>query len=84
MHDFLMWAGGIIVSGVFALIGWVITMIFSKIDTQRTDHDNLETRFDAHRLEAAQTFATQNYVKEAKNEIVRMLERIEDKIDQKR
>lgn len=82
-QSFLMWAGGIIIGAAFTLTGWVINMIFGRIDKQDARHEGLETRFDAHRLYAAETFTTKNDVKQAKDEIMRVLERMEDKIDKK-
>lgn len=81
MDDFLMWAGGIIVTGVFGLIGWFINMIFARLDNHSEKHDALETRFDAHRLYAAETFTTKNDVEKSTNRIMRQLERLEDKLD---
>lgn len=83
MYDFLMWAGGIIIGGIFGLIGWVFTMIFSKLDKHANDHNALETRFDSHRLYVAETYTTKKDIKDMKDEIINQLVRIEDKVDKK-
>lgn len=81
MNEFLMWAGGIIATGVYGLIGWQINMIHAKFEKLANDHDQLESRLDAHRLYAAETFTTKKDVKDMKDEIVGHLIRIETKVD---
>lgn len=83
MLDLIMWVGGLAVTGIFGLIGWVFTMIFGKIDAHAKNHNELETRFDAHRLYAAETFTTKHDLSSIRNEIVTHLNRIEDKLDRK-
>lgn len=83
MNDFLMWAGGIIATGLFSLVGGVFAMIFGKMKDHANKHDELETRFDAHRLYAAENYAGKSDLKTIKDEIVGQLNRIEDKLDRK-
>lgn len=80
MYDFLMWAGGIIFTAAFGIVGWVINMIFGKIEKHSDRHDDLETRFDEHRLYAAENFTTKKDVEQAKNDIIKKLEKIENKL----
>jgi hypothetical protein len=79
-----MWAGGVIVSGIFGLIGWFINMIFKRIDEQDAHLDTMESRLDAHRLYAAETFTTKRDVEKLTDKVIRQLERIEDKIDRRK
>ena len=81
MTDFLMWAGGIIITGLFSLIGWVINMIFGKIKEHEDFHQKLEDSFNAHRLYSANTYTTKSDIKSVKDEIVNQLNRIEDRIE---
>lgn len=83
MTDVILWAGGIIVSGLFSLIGWVFTMIFNRLKDQADKHDELESRFDAHRLYAAETFTTKQDIVRIEEKIVKQLDRIENKLDKK-
>jgi len=78
--DVAMWIGGLLFSAGVAIIGWVFTMIFGKLEEQRKDHNDLETRFDNHRLYAAETFTTKKDVKDAKDEIIDKLRKIENKL----
>lgn len=83
MIDIFLWAAGIIATGLFSLIGWVFKMIFDRIHAHGVAHNNLETRFDAHRLYAAETYTTKNDIKAMKDELTAQLSRIEDKLDRK-
>lgn len=91
MQDFLMWAGGIIATGLFGLIGWIINMILGRLkdheikcdtrfDAAGKEYDALRTSLDAHRLYAAETYTTKVDVNAAKTEIIRQIERLTDKI----
>lgn len=81
--ELLMWLGGIAATGIFGLIGWAFTMTHARIDKIIDNHDALETRFDAHRLYAAETFTTKKDVKDAKDEIIDVINRLEDKIERR-
>lgn len=94
MYDFLMWAGGIIATGVFGLIGWVLKMVFSTLKEHKQyqgilskemheKHNNLSTSLAAHKLHAAETFATKIEVKEGFDKIMNKLDKIDDKLDLK-
>jgi hypothetical protein len=83
MHDFLLWSGGIIVTVGSSITAWVISMIFARIDKLDSRHNDLETRFDGHRLYAAENYTTKKDVKDAKDEIIRVIERLEDKMSGK-
>lgn len=81
--DLALWAGGIIITGIFGLIGWSMRMIHGKIDAVANDHEDLKTRFDGHRLHVAETFTTKADIKEMKDDLIRHLVRIEGKVDSK-
>jgi len=81
--DFLMWAGGVVITGLFSLVGWVIGMIFGKIKEHEEFHQKLEDSFNAHKLYSANTYTTKGDIKGIKDEIVTHLNRIEDKLDKK-
>lgn len=81
MIDLALWVAGVIVTGVFGLIGWSMKMIHGKIDSVANDHEDLKTRFEGHRLHVAETFTTKADIKEMKDDLVRVLERIEKKVD---
>lgn len=83
MNDFLMWAGGVIISGLFGLIGWVFTMIFGALKEHGEKHNVLESRLEAHRLYAAESFTTKLDISKIEDKIVRQLDRIEEKLDKK-
>jgi uncharacterized membrane protein YraQ (UPF0718 family) len=71
---------GIVVTIAIAIIGGLLNMIFGKIEAQRVDHDLLETRLENHRLYAAENFTTKKDVKDAKDEIIEKLKKIENKL----
>lgn len=90
MNDFLMWVGGVIITGIFSLIGWVMAMIFSKFKDHEQVHvelfradKELDKKIDDHRLYAAETFTTKNDIKDMKEEIISHLVRMEVKLDGK-
>ena len=83
MLDTIVSAIGIIFTGVFGLIGWVMTMIFSSLKEHKERHEELEKDLNAHKVFAATNFATKLDVKEMKEEVVSFLTRIEDKLDKK-
>lgn len=78
--EVFMWAVGIILTVGVPLTGWVFSMIFGKLEKHETKHDNLETRFENHRLYAAENFTTKKDVDAAKNDIIKKLEKIENKL----
>lgn len=90
MIDLLLWAAGIVATGLFSLIGWVITMIFAKFkdheavhtDLRRNDNE-LDKKIDDHRLYAAETFTTKVDIRLMQDQLVSQLNRIEDKLDRK-
>lgn len=81
--DFLMWAGGIIFTCAAGITSWVIAMVRAEIKDLRSNHDVLETRFDAHRLYAAETFTTKADVKDMTDRVLAKLDKIDDKLDKK-
>lgn len=92
MYDFLMWAAGIIISLGAAITGWVFKMVFDAIKDQRTDHENavkeardehqrIERSLSAHKLYAAQTFATKVDVQSGFDKVMLKLENISNKFD---
>lgn len=90
MTEIILWAAGIIVTAIFSLIGWAwnyhskdIKMLLDHIDRNNQRHEGLETRFDAHRLYAAETFATKVDVREGFDRMMIKLDKIDDKLDRK-
>ena len=92
MHDFLMWAGGIIISLGAAITGWAFKMVFDAVKSQREDHYNftLESRNEQkriekslaeHKLHAAETFATKVDVQAGFDKVMLKLENISNKFD---
>lgn len=83
MHDFLMWIGGIVATGLYMVIGWMIKMIHAKIDTNSKKHDALSEKLDAHKLYAANNYITRTETNVLIDKILNKLDRIEDKLDKK-
>lgn len=92
MYDFLMWIGGIIATGLFGLIGWVLKMIFDAIGKIKHNHDvhvqvsnddrrKIERQIAEHKLHAAETFATKVDVQSGFDKIMLKLENISTKFD---
>lgn len=79
----LLTIGGWAVTGLFAVIGWFIKMIFGRLKDQEIKHDVLEGRLSDHKLHTAQFYSTKADMKEIRDEIVNHLVRIEDKLDKK-
>ena len=75
--------GGWIFTAVSAIIGWVFKMIFGKLKEHDVEHSRLDNKIDNHRLYASETYTTKLDVKDLRNEVVGILRRIEDKLDQK-
>jgi len=74
--------GSLLAIGV-PLTGWVFTMIFTKLEKQVDKHDDLESRFEAHRLYAAETFPTKIDVEKGFDRILDKLDAIDVKLDMK-
>ena len=83
MNDFLMWMGGIIISGIFGLIGWVFKMVFGAIKTVEDDHKELAQMLSDHKIHAAETFATRQEVNEGFDRVLTKLDAIDNKLDKK-
>lgn len=83
MIEFLMWAGGIIVTGIFTLIGFIMRMIFGKIKDTETNHAVLSARLESHRLHTVETFATKVDVNKGFDRMMEKLDKIDDKLDKK-
>lgn len=90
MTEVVLWVAGVIVTAVFSLIGWAwnyhskdIKMLLDHIDRNNQKHDNLESRFDAHRLYAAETFATKLDVEKGFDRVMKGIEKIDFKLDMK-
>lgn len=83
MFDVIVTAIGALITGVFGLIGWVITMIFSKLNAHTEKHENLANQVHEHRIHVAQNFVTKVEVREVKEELMSVLTRIEDKLDRR-
>lgn len=90
MTDFLLWAGGVIFTAIFGLIGWFAKMIFGKFKDHEEIHsqlveDNriLDKKLDDHKLHVAENYAPKNYIEKMEDRLVALLIRIEDKLDKK-
>ena len=81
MEVFIMWAGGIIIGGIFTLIGWVLKMIFTAIKDQRINHNDLSDRLSAYKLHTVETFATKADVDQGFNRVMDKLETMDNKSD---
>ena len=83
MHDFLMWIGGIIATGLFGLIGWVFKMVFTAIKDVEQNQKSLSDRLYNHELISSQTFATKIDMQNGFDRIMNKLDKIDEKLDQK-
>jgi hypothetical protein len=90
MIEFLMWAGGILATGIFALVGWAwrqhgkdIDMITNEIKLVGAKHEKFENRFEEHRLYAAETYAKKTEVEKGFDKLETILDRIDQKLDRK-
>lgn len=83
MFDIIVTIVGAALTGIFGLIGWVITLIFSRLNLHAEKHDDLVEDFNNHKVHVAQNFATKPDVRDMKEELVSFLTRIEDKLDKK-
>lgn len=81
--EVFMWAVGVILTVAVPLTGWIVTMIFAKLEKHSDKHDDLETRFEAHRLYAAETFPTKTDVEKGFDRLVEYLDKIDQKLDRK-
>lgn len=76
-----MWVGGTAISLGAAVTGWVFKMVFEAIKDQRIQHNNLKDSLSAHKLHAAETFATKVDVQSGFDKIMLKLESIANKFD---
>jgi hypothetical protein len=53
MIDFLMWAGGLIGSGIFALIGWIFGKVFKQIEELQHKNDLIVKGLSEYKLTSA-------------------------------
>lgn len=83
MQEFLLWAGGIVISGIIGVISWVITMIFGTLKEHRDNHNDLLRSVSAHKLHAAETYATKQDVRDGFDRVMIKLDKIDDKLDSK-
>lgn len=90
MENFLMWAGGLIITACFGLIGWLVNMIFARLDKHEQKHEEFEQgdvaivkALDAHRLYAAETFATKLDVRDMADRVLSKLDKMDEKLDRK-
>lgn len=83
VHDFLMWAGSIIATGVFGLIGWVFKMVFDLIRGLESNQAVLAKSISDHKIHAAETFATKTDVRDGFDRLMTKLDKIDDKLDTK-
>ena len=83
VHDFLFWAGGVIVSAIFSLMGWTMKMLHNKIDKNTGNYEDLQRRFEAHRLHAAEIYATKKDMDKGFDRVMNKLDDIDAKLDRK-
>jgi len=83
MENVLMWAAGIIISAGFGVTGWVLNMVLAKIEKNENRVDHLSKSFHAHKVHAAETFATKTDVKDMADRVMNKLDSIDDKLDRK-
>lgn len=90
MQEIILWAGGIILTGLMGLTGWFINYIFARLSSNEKIHmrilgecRKLDDKLESHKLYAAQTFATRMDLKETEAVIINHLVRIESKLDSK-
>lgn len=81
---------GIIATIAGGVMGWQMTQIYKKFDEQKIDikanvdrTNAIEIRLEAHRLYAAETFATKLDVEKGFDRVMNKLESIDTKLDQK-
>lgn len=83
MENVLMWAAGIIISAGFGVTGWVLNMVLAKIEKNENHIGLLERSFHAHKVHAAETFATKSDVRDMTDRVMKKLDSIDDKLDRK-
>lgn len=90
MLDTLLTLLGVVVTGVFGVIGWVMSLIFKKFDDHQkqlevhsANHEDLSRRLEDHRLYTAETFTPKVEILRMEEKLSRQLDRIEDKLDRK-
>lgn len=81
MIDFLMWAGGVIITIGAGITGWVFKMVFDAIKDQRVEHNKLKDSLAGHKLHAAETFATKIDVQSGFDKVMLKLDNISFKFD---
>lgn len=74
---------GIGASGIFALIGWIFKMVFDAIKKNEQQTAEVSKSLNAHKLHAAETYATKTDVQNLGDRILDKLEKIDDKLDSK-
>lgn len=83
MQDIILWAIGTIITLGAALTGWVFKMVFESIKEVDRDQVKLSESLAAHKVYAAETFATKKDVSEGFDRIMVKLDKIDDKLDGK-
>lgn len=83
MYDFLMWLGGIVITVILSIGGGFLKMLFGKIKEIENKVELTEARLDAHKLYAAENFATKPDVEKGFDRVITHLDRIEAKVDRK-
>ena len=76
LYDFLLWIAGFVITGIYALIGWQVKMLHSKIETN-------EKNINEHKLYASNNFSTKLEADRLFSRIMDKLDKIEEKIDRK-
>lgn len=70
-------------AGLFAITGWVFTMIFGKIKTQSEKHDELSTKLTDHELHSAENFVVKTDLSSFIDRIMIKLDKIDDNLNKK-
>jgi hypothetical protein len=76
--DILVTFGGIVLSSALGVFGWIIKGIKDEIKNGAEKTDDVETKLEAHRLYAAETFATKIDMHAGFNRILDKLEKIDE------
>jgi hypothetical protein len=81
MMDFISSIGNTLIGAVIAIVGWVFKMVFNRLDSADQQNAKIAKDLEEHKLYVANSYANKVDTKAMRDEIVRHLERIEDKME---
>lgn len=81
MLDILINVLSLICAVLMPIIGWFGKILHAKLKEHDRKIDVIDDKIDDHKLYAAENFTTKNDLKDMKEDLVRRLDRIEQKID---